>query len=205
VVVAMTTQLVTSKGPVLIEGPVSKRHMETMDINKGLSNFRNSQRQKEALDLVAELPEGMVYIARHENEIIGYVLFHYPNQYSRWTRHPRILELGAIEISREWQRKGLAKAILAEAFTNPTMEDYIIITTEFYWHWDIRNTGMDVWGYQRMLKNVFGSVGFKRRRTDDPEILEHQANMLMVRIGNNVSENHIKMFEELTYQQSIIM
>ncbi|WP_027365876.1 GNAT family N-acetyltransferase [Desulfotruncus alcoholivorax] len=200
----MTTQLTTSKGPVVIEGPVSANYIESLGIVKSLNNFRNAKRQKEALGYVAGLPEGMVYIARHENEIIGYVLFHYPNQYSRWVKHPRILELGAIEVSREWQRRGLAKAILTEAFKNSALEDYIIITTEFYWHWDIKNSGLDVWGYQRMLKNVFGSVGFKRRRTDDPEILEHQANMLMVRIGNNVSPNHIKMFDDLTYQQSII-
>ncbi|SFH11391.1 acetoin utilization protein AcuA [Desulfotomaculum arcticum] len=200
----MTTQLTTSKGPVVIEGPVSTDYVESLGIIKSLNNFRNAKRQKEALGHIAGLPDGMVYIARHDNEIIGYVLFHYPNQYSRWVKHPRILELGAIEISREWQRRGLAKAILAEAFKNPVLEDYIIITTEFYWHWDIRNSGLDVWGYQRMLKNVFGSVGFKRRRTDDPEILEHQANMLMVRVGNNVSPNHTKMFDNLTYQQSII-
>ncbi|MBF7084573.1 GNAT family N-acetyltransferase [Desulfallas sp. Bu1-1] len=201
----MTKQLETNKGLVIIEGPVTRDYIDSLQINKALNNFRNAKRQKEALGHIAGLPEGMVYIARHENEIIGYVLFHYPNQYSRWVRHPRILELGAIEVSREWQRRGLAKALLAEAFKNPAMEDYIIITTEFYWHWDLKNSGMDVWGYQRMLKHVFGSVGFKRRRTDDPEILEHQANMLMVRIGNNVSQNHINMFEELTYQQSIIM
>jgi len=201
----MTTQLTTSKGPVVIEGPVSANYVESLDIVKSLNNFRNAKRQKEALGYIAELPDGMVYIARHDKDIIGYVLFHYPNQYSRWVKHPRILELGAIEISIEWQRRGLAKAILAEAFKNPALEDYIIITTEFYWHWDIKNSGLDVWGYQRMLKNVFGSVGFKRRRTDDPEILEHQANMLMVRIGNNVNPNHAKMFDDLTYQQSIII
>lgn len=204
-VMAMTRQIDTSKGTVIVEGPVDADYISTLEINKTLNNFRNAKRQKEALMHIANLPEGLVYISRHEQEIIGYVVFHYPNEYSRWIRHPRIFELGAIEVSREWQKRGIAKEILKEAFDNSTLEDYIIITTEFYWHWDLKNSGLDVWSYQRMLKNVFGSVGFKRRHTDDPEILEHQANMLMVRIGNNVSQNHINMFEELTYQQSIIM
>lgn len=202
---AMTRQMDTSKGTVIVEGPVDADQIDSLEINKALNNFRNAKRQKEALVHIAGLPEGLVYIARHDQEIIGYVLFHYPNEYSRWIRHPRIFELGAIEVSREWQKRGVAKELLKKAFENTSMEDYIIITTEFYWHWDLKNSGMDVWGYQRMLKNLFGSAGFKRRRTDDPEILEHQANMLMVRIGNNVSQNHINMFEELTYQQSIIM
>ncbi|WP_245561158.1 GNAT family N-acetyltransferase [Desulfoscipio gibsoniae] len=204
-VVAMAKELISDKGPVVIEGPVSQAYLDTLEINQALNNFRNAKRQKEALGLVANLPEGMVYIARSGQEIIGYILFHYPNQYSRWVRHPRILELGAIEVSREWQKRGLAKAILHEAFKNPVLEEYVIITTEFYWHWDLKNSGLGVWEYQSMLKHIFGSVNFKRRHTDDPEILEHSANMLMVRIGKNVSKNHIEMFDELTYQNSIII
>lgn len=201
----MAKEIMTGRGPVVIEGPVSKEYLESLEINQAMNNFRNPKRQKEAMGLIANLPEGMVYIARSGQEIIGYVLFHYPNQYSRWARHPRILELGAIEVSREWQKMGLAKAILQEAFKNPIMEEYVLITTEFCWHWDLKNTGLGVWEYQKMLKRVFGSVNFKRRHTDDPEILEHSANMLMVRIGKNVSRNHIEMFDDLTYQNSIIM
>lgn len=205
VVVAMTKQLTTDKGTVIIEGPVSQADLESLAMDERLSNFRNPGRQKEALLHIAGLPEGLVYIARWEEKIIGYVLFHYPNEFSRWIRHPRILELGAIEISRSWQKKGLAKALLSEAFKNPVLEGYVVITTEFHWHWDLKNSGLDVWQYRDMLKNVFGSVGFKRRHTDDPEILEHQANMLMVRIGKNVTKSHSDMFDDLTYQHSILM
>lgn len=195
----------TPKGRVEILGPVTKEFIEGLNMNKNLNNFRRASRQKEALMLVADLPEGIVYIIKHENEIIGYVLFHYPNQYSRWSKHPRMLELGAIEISKDWKQLGLATKLLKEAFKNPELEEYIVITTEFYWHWDIEGSGLDIWGYQKMLKKLFGSVGFKRRHTDDPEILEHPANMLMVRFGKNVTDAHLKAFEELTYQQSIIM
>ncbi len=198
-------QIETEKGIVIIEGPVSQRYLNSLEMDSNLNNFRSPARQKEALAIVAGLPEGMVYIARHKQRIIGYVLFHYPNEYSRWSRHPRILELGAIEVSRSWQKNGIAKALLQEAFKNPSLEDYVVITTEFYWHWDLKNSGLSVWDYRRMLQNLFGSVGFKRRHTDDPEILEHPANMLMVRIGKNVSKQHINMFDDLTYQHSIFM
>ncbi len=201
----MAEKLTTDKGTVFFEGPVSQSDLESLEIDHKLDNFRNPARQKEALIHVAGLPEGMVYIARHENTIVGYLLFHFPNEYSRWIRHPRILELGAVEISRNWQKRGLAKALLAKAFNNPIMEEFIVITTEFHWHWDLKNSGLDIWGYRDMLKKMFGSVGFKRRHTDDPEILEHKANMLMVRIGKNVSRNHQDMFDDLTYQHSIFM
>lgn len=201
----MTKQLTTDKGTVIIEGPVSQINLESLEMDEGLGNFRSPVRQKEALVHIAGLPEGMVYTARMDQAIVGYLLFHFPNEFSRWNRHPRLMELGAIEISRGWQKRGLAKALLGAAFTNQVFEEFIVITTEFHWHWDLKNSGLNVWEYRDMLKRLFGSVGFKRRHTDDPEILEHQANMLMVRVGNNVSKNHSDMFVNLTYQHSILM
>lgn len=193
----------TPKGQVEIVGPLTKKDIENLTMNKNLNNFRRASRQKESLLSVAELPEGIVHVAKHGNEIIGYVMFHYPNQYSRWNKHPRMLELGAIEISRDWKQMGIATKLLQETFKNPELEEYIVITTEFYWHWDLEGTGLSIWGYQKMLRKLFGSAGFKKRHTDDPEILEHPANMLMVRFGKNVHDTHLKAFEDLTYQESI--
>lgn len=200
----MTIQLETAKGKVFFEGPVSGNYIKSMTMDENLSNFRHPTRQQEALALVAESTEGMVYIAHYEQSIIGYVLFHFPNQYSRWSRHPRMLELGAIETSKGWKLLGIAKGMLAHAFENPLLDEYVVITTEFYWHWDLRRSSLNVWEYQKMLTKLFGTVGFKRRHTDDPEILEHQANMLMVRFGKNVNQVYIKAFEDLTYQKSIL-
>ncbi|MGB9803858.1 GNAT family N-acetyltransferase [Desulfofundulus sp.] len=199
-----TKQINTIQGMVFIEGPVSRDYLATLAMNEHLRNFRNPTRQKEALMITASDPEGLVYIARHGQEIIGYVLFHKPSEYTRWSRHPRLLELGAIEVSRSWQRQGIAKELLHQAFKNEKLEDYVVITTEFYWHWDLQGSGLDVFTYQRMLTRLFGSAGFKRRGTDDPEILEHPANMLMVRFGRKVSKTYIKAFEDLTYQNSLV-
>jgi len=201
----MAKEMTTIKGPVIFEGPVTSEYLDSLEINRELNNFRHPRRQQEALSLVASNPEGIVYIARSGPEIIGYILFHYPNQFSRWARHPRVMELGAIEISREWQQMSIAKELILEAFTNPILDDFILLTTEFYWHWDLKTTGLSVWEFQNMLKHIYGSVGFKRRHTDDPEILEHPSNMLLVRIGKNVSRSHTEMFDELIYQNSIIM
>lgn len=200
----MTRQLEYSKGTIICEGPVSGDYLKSLTMDSDLNNFRHPARQQEALVMVAESTEGMVYIARVEQAIIGYVLFHFPNQYSRWSRHPRMLELGAIEISNAWKKLGVAKTLLAEAFENPELDEYVVITTEFYWHWDLKGSALNVWAYQKMLAKLFGTVGFKRRHTDDPEILEHQANMLMVRFGKNVSQAYIKAFDDLTYQKSIL-
>ncbi len=194
----------TPQGQVIIEGPVERDYIAALLIDPNLSNFRNPARQKEALMIVAESPEGMIYIARHGKTIIGYLSFHSPSPYTRWSRHPRILELGAIEVSAPWRRLGIASALLKEAFQNENLEEYIVIVCEFQQHWDLRGTRMNAWNYQRMLTRLYGSVGFKKRRTDDPEILEHPANMLLVRFGSKLNNVYIKAFEELTYQQSLV-
>lgn len=197
-------EISTPRGSVFIEGPVSGDHIASLAMNPKLTNFRAPERQKESLIIVSNSPEGMAYIAHNNREIVGYVSFHYPSQYTRWSKHPRILELGAIEVSQDYKRCGIATRLLKLAFENPAMEEYVVITTEFYWHWDIRNSGLDVMSYQRMLSKLFGTVNFKKRRTDDPEILEHPANMLMVRFGSKLNNMYIKAFEELTYQKSLV-
>ena len=198
------SEIDTPHGLVWVEGPVSLEHLKTLKMNEGLSNFRVPDRQHEALCIIAGSPEGLVYIARNKQEITGYVVFHYPSQFSRWSKHPRIMELGAIEVCSLYKRNRLGTQLLKAAFTNNAMEEYIIITTEFFWHWDLKDSALDVWNYQRMLTKLFGSVHFKKKRTDDPEILEHPANMLMVRVGTNVSPTYVKSFEDMLYQQSII-
>jgi len=194
----------TPGGRIIIEGPAEKDYIASLVIDPNLSNFRNPARQKEALMIVAELPEGLVYLARHGRTIIGYVDFHYPSRYTRWSRHPRILELGAVEVSKQWQRQGIAAALLEEAFKNGIMEEYIVIVTEFHQHWDLKGSKLNFWNYRRMLTKLYGSVDFKRKHTDDPEILEHPANMLMARTGSSVNDAYIKAFDELTYQQSLV-
>jgi acetoin utilization protein AcuA len=198
------TEINTPFGPVYIEGPVSAEYLKSLDINEKLANFRVPERQHEALCIIAGSPEGIIYIARNDQEIVGYCAFHYPSQFSRWSKHPRILELGAIEVSNKFKQRGIGTKLLQAAFSNPAMQEYIILTTEYFWHWDIKDSGLDVWGYQKMLKKLFGSVNFKKRGTDDPEILEHPANMLMVMVGKRVSETYVRSFEDMLYQHSIV-
>lgn len=192
--------LKTSLGEILLEGPLETAKLEDLRMNDKLTNFRPPAKQKEALSLIASLPEGMVYIARHGHEIVGYVTFHYPDDFSRWSKHSAVLELGGIEISPEWRKCGIGVALLREAFSNPVMENYIIVTVEFCWHWDLKASGLDLFKYQNMLAKLFGSVGLSRRATDDPDIIEHPANVLMVRIGSNVSPEDNMLFNNMLFE-----
>lgn len=190
-------------GEVVIEGPLEAEKIEYLRMNNKLTNFRPPAKQKEALIAIARLPEGMVYVARHNLEIVGYVTFHYPDDFSRWSKHPAVLELGGIEISPDWRQRGIGSALLREAFKNPAMENYIIVTVEFCWHWDLKSSGLDLFKYQKMLTELFGSVGLSRRETDDPDIIEHPANVLMVRVGANVSSEDNLLFNNMLFENTI--
>lgn len=182
-----------------MEGPCSSDYISKLGMDPGLKNFRPPTRQQEALMLISNLPEGKVFIARFQEKIIGYVTFHYPDEYSRWSKHPYVLELGAVEISPEWRNDKIAQYLLAEAFSHDFVEQHIIITIEFCWHWDLKSSGLTMMGYQKVLTKLFSSVGLTKRATDDPDITEHPANVLMVRFGKNVSKEAIQKFEELTF------
>ncbi|MCF8010431.1 MAG: GNAT family N-acetyltransferase [Clostridiales bacterium] len=197
----------TPMGQVEILRLKNKELFETLIMDNKLNNFRSASRQKESLMVTSELEEGIVYIAKHEQKIIGYILINPPSQQSRWSKHPRLLELAAVEVSPGWKKTGIASSLLQECFNNtPEIEEYIIIATEFYWHWDdLSTSGLNIWQYKKMLKKLFSCIGFKKRNTDDPDILEHPANMLLVRFGKNITKNHINIFEDLTYQDSILM
>ncbi|MEG6615665.1 GNAT family N-acetyltransferase [Peptococcaceae bacterium 1198_IL3148] len=190
----------TPRGVIHLEGPVTKNYVQRLSMHRELNNFRPANRQQEALATITELPNGRVFLARYDQEIIGYVTFHHPDEYSRWHKHPWVLELGAIEVSRSWRKYKVAQHLLQQAFNDAFIEDFIIITIEYCWHWDLRSSGLTMWDYQRMLTKLFSSVGLKKRATDDPDILEHPANVLMVRPGKNVPKEAIQRFEELTFR-----
>lgn len=191
----------TPKGTVCIEGPCPGSYLAELRMNNKLTNFRPPEKQKNALIMITNMPNGMIYIARHEKEIVGYVTFHHSDESSRWIKHPKVLELGGIEISSDWRRCKIAESILQLSFTNPILDNYIVITMEMCWHWDTRNTKLDIWAYQRVLTNLFGTVGLQKVPTDDPDIIEHPANVLLARIGKNVSKNDILLFESMRFQR----
>jgi acetoin utilization protein AcuA len=187
------------KGQVYIEGPVSEDYIESLIMNQNLRNFRPPDKQKEALIRITAMSEAMVYIARHAQEIIGYITFHKPDEYTRWSRHPRILEMGGIEISPDWRKCGVGDNLMRLAYADKNLDNFIVITMEYCWHWDLRNTTLDVWGYQKMLTKLFARVGLIKISTDDPDIIEHPANVLMARVGKNVSrEDHMR-FEAMKF------
>lgn len=80
------------------------------------------------------------------------------------------------------------------------MEDYIVITTEYYWHWDLKNTNLDVYEYKEMMIRYMQQVGFEVYQTNDPEITSHPANTLMARVGTRIDDNKRIEFDKIRFK-----
>lgn len=192
----------TELGLVKVEGPISPEQLEQYDFHEHLVAFRPANLQKKALVEIAGLEEGRVIIIRNAKTVVGYVTYLYPDPLERWSEDPieNMIELGAIEVIPSYRGFGVGKKLLQVSFMDNTMEDYLVITTEYYWHWDLKGTGLSVWDYRKMMERLMSNVNFVYYATDDPEITSHPANCLMARIGNHVNNDTLERFDRLRFQ-----
>lgn len=193
--------LETSNGTLTIEGPVTGEKLASLHFHEGLVAFRPPIQQHQALIEIANLPEGRIIIARHEDTIIGYATFLYPDPLERWSeiKMDDLIELGAIEVISSFRGAAVGKNLLRVAMMDDMMENYIIMTTEYYWHWDLKGTGLNVWEYRKMMEKMMNAGELTYFATDDPEISSFPANCLMARIGKNVPAESVEKFDQLRF------
>ncbi|MFD1927092.1 GNAT family N-acetyltransferase [Sporosarcina siberiensis] len=193
-------------GNIIVEGPISQDEMAKLEFHEHLTAFRIPNQQHKALVKIAGLPEGRIIIARNGNEIVGYATYIYPDPLERWSEGnmENLIELGAIEVIPKFRGGGVGKAILKVSMMDDAMEDYIILTTEYYWHWDLKGTQLNVWEYRKVMEKMMNAGGLEYFATDDPEISSHPANCLMARIGNRVSQDSVQQFDRLRFMNRYI-
>lgn len=191
----------TSIGAITIEGPVTSVELDQYDFHDDLTAFRLPHKQFDALKQIATLPEGRIIIAVHQNTIIGYVIFVYPDPMERWHTDTlkELLVLGAIEVVPLYRGYQIASRLIMLSMMDSYMENYITISTEYYWHWDLEGANLDVWRYRKLMDKIMAKGGLYPAATDDPEITSHPANCLMVRIGKNVPEEVIQQFDNIRF------
>ncbi|MBS3897948.1 MAG: GNAT family N-acetyltransferase [Dethiobacter sp.] len=203
---AAQRMLYTESGIVAVEGPVSAERIRQFSMCEGLGKFRRPKEQHLALMDIANLPEGLVYIAHQSDTIVGYITFHYP-EFERWAQSGMLclLELGAIEVSRSWRGSKIAAALVQIPFDTAVMNDKIIISLECYWFWDLQGSNLTVYEYRKLMERLMGKAGFETKLTDDPDICSHPANLLSVRVGQQVTEKDRQKFESVCYQSKLLL
>jgi acetoin utilization protein AcuA len=194
--------LKTSHGTITVEGPVSAETLEGLYFHEDLKAFRPANEQKKAVTEIAKLDEGRIIIARNKETVIGYVTYVYPDPLERWSEGnmENLLELGAIEVIPDYRNFKVGKTLLKVSMMDDAMEDYIIITTEYYWHWDLKGTKLSVWDYRKIMEKMMNAGDLEYMATDDPEISSHPANCLMVRIGKRIDMDSIQRFDRIRFK-----
>ncbi|QBP40637.1 GNAT family N-acetyltransferase [Paenisporosarcina antarctica] len=194
-------ELKTKHGQLIIEGPISASDIARYDFHEHLVAFRPPAQQHKAVIGIAKLPEGRILIARDNMTIVGYVTFLYPDPLERWSQGQmsNLIELGAIEVIPKYRGTGVGKSLLRVSMMDDKMEDYITITTEYYWHWDLKGTGLNVWEYRKIMEKMMTAGGLEYFATDDPEISSHPANCLMAKIGSRIDNESIQRFDQLRF------
>lgn len=194
-------ELKTPHGRLIIEGPISPEKLASYAFHEGLVAFRPPAQQHKALVEIAGLPEGRIIVARSDHMIVGYVTYLYPDPLERWSegKMEDLIELGAIEVIPEYRGSSVGKNLLIVSMMDDAMEDYIIITTEYYWHWDLKGTGLNVWEYRKVMEKMMSAGGLVWYATDDPEISSHPANCLMARIGKRIPPESVQKFDQLRF------
>ncbi|KMJ57066.1 acetoin dehydrogenase [Bacillus sp. LL01] len=191
----------TRNSRLIIEGPVTPEKLASYEFHKDLVAFRPPEQQRKALIEIAGLPEGRIIIARTQDTIVGYVTYLYPDPMERWSegKMENLIELGAIEVVPEVRGSSVGKSLLQVSMMDEMMENYIVITTEYYWHWDLKGTGLNVWEYRKIMEKMMNAGGLEYYATDDPEISSHPANCLMARIGKNIDPESVQKFDQLRF------
>ncbi|MFC5403179.1 GNAT family N-acetyltransferase [Cohnella soli] len=188
---------------ITVEGPIPPEKLGRLTLHSSLDAFRRPKDQHEALVEIAGLPEGRIIAAIENDVVVGYVTFHYPDEMERWSEGGMddLVELGAIEVADDYRGLGLGKALIMTAFEENQLDDVIVFTTEYYWHWDLESSGLNVWEYRSMMEKLMKSVDMEWFATDDPEICAHPANCLMVRIGKDVPLSSVEQFDRVRFRQ----
>ena len=194
-------ELKTKHGNLIIEGPISSEDIARFDFHEDLVAFRPPAQQHKAIVGIAKLPEGRILIARDNMTIVGYVTYLYPDPLERWSKGQmtNLIELGAIEVIPKYRGAGVGKSLLRVSMMDDAMEDYITITTEYYWHWDLKGTALNVWEYRKIMEKMMNAGGLEYFATDDPEISSHPANCLMAKIGSRIDTESIQRFDQLRF------
>ena len=199
-------RLLSPQGEIRILTYCQPAFIRSLSFDEGIgrfSRYRSIVTSLDTLEKIAALPEGNVTLALSSTEqIVGYVECCYPDLIEGWRNNADGLcyGLGAIEVSRNWRRLGIARAMVALIIADPFIEEKIFFLTGYSWHWDLDQTQLSAYAYRNVLVRLFRPFNFRVYLTTNPEIVMSSANVLMARIGNKVTPTQVERFQKMLFE-----
>lgn len=197
--------LASPHGPLRILSVCSPEALSAMSLDAGIGRFaryRSIIAGIHTLEKVAALPDANVTVTLSPtHHIVGYIECSYPDAIEGWRDNTDGLcyELGAIEVSRNWRRLGIAREMVATILADEFIETKIFFLTGYAWHWDTDQTGLSAYAYRNLLVRLFRPFGFQVYLTNNPEIRMSSANVLMARIGRYITMQHRERFQKMLF------
>jgi len=74
------------------------------------------------------------------------------------------------------------------------LEDVILQAIGLSWHWDTEKVGLPSSRYRQLIARLFEPHDFMEYQTSEPNISSEAGNILLVRIGNRVSQQNVGQF-----------
>jgi acetoin utilization protein AcuA len=166
------------------------------------AHYRSLYTKRESLERKAEQPDTSVVLAIADSKrIVGFGVLAYPDPEERWAqlKPDLMLEVNAIEVSREWRSKKVARGIVQMMNVHPKIEDKVAYFVGYSWTWDLDGNRMTAQQYRQMMSRLFEPFGFEEYQTNEPNICLKPENIFMARIGENVSKESQNKFKWLRF------
>jgi len=166
------------------------------------AHYRSLYTKRESLERKAEQPDTSVVLAiANSANIVGFGVLAYPDPEERWAglQPQMMMEVSAIEVSRQWRAKKIAKGIIQMMMVHPLIEEKIGYFVGYSWTWDLDGNQMSAQQYRQMMARLFEPFGFQEFQTNEPNICLKPENIFMARVGESVSKEVQNQFKWLRF------
>ncbi len=166
------------------------------------AHYKSLYTRRESLEKNAAESDANVTLAVTDSEkIIGFGVLTYPEADERWAKLDSniMMEVKAIEVSRDWRSLGVANSIIEMLLSHPQIEEKIVYMVGYSWTWDLDGTRQSTQQYRRMLIKLFEPFGFLEYQTNEPNICLKPENIFMGRVGKNVKKDLQDKFKWLRF------
>jgi acetoin utilization protein AcuA len=166
------------------------------------AHYRSLYTKRESLERKAEQDDTSVVLAITDSaNIVGFGVLAYPDPEERWAglQPQMMMEVSAIEVSRPWRARKIAKGIIQMMMVHPLIEEKIGYFVGYSWTWDLDGNQISAQQYRQMMARLFEPFGFQEFQTNEPNICLKPENIFMARIGEKVSKEVQNQFKWLRF------
>jgi acetoin utilization protein AcuA len=197
--------LLTSLGELRIRSFCTPEDIRKLSFDRQFgthAHYRSLYTKRESLEHKAEQADTSVVLAVADStHIVGFGVLAYPDPEERWAGlQPQVMmEVNAIEVSRQWRSRKIARGIIQMMMVHPLIEEKIAYFVGYSWTWDLDGNQMSAQQYRQMMAKLFEPFGFQEHQTNEPNICLRPENIFMARVGENVPKEVQNQFKWLRF------